>query len=86
MKSAGGTTLDKIDFQFRFRLSFTDKKTEWWPVYFTDSTGRTIEAETKLGDRVLTNVHKQNELIELANTWAKSIGSQALTRTIEGII
>lgn len=85
-KRSSADPVSKIDFEFTFRLSFVDEKTEWWPVFFNDSSGRTIEAEIKMGDRVLTNVQKQNELIELANTWAKSIGSQNLTRTIDGII
>lgn len=84
-KHSIGERGSKIDFEFTFRLTFVDDKTEWWPVVFNDSSGRKIEAEIKMGDRLLTNVQKQNELIELANTWARSIGSQNLTRTIEGI-
>lgn len=84
--TAGQDSFDKIDFQFKFKLSFVKNKTEWWPVFFNDSTGRTIEAKVQMGNRVLTDVQKQNELIELANTWAKSTSSQSLTRTIDGIL
>lgn len=83
-KHSGQAAFDRIDFQFKFRLSFTEKKSEWWPVFFEDSAGHTIEAEVLLGGRTLTNLHKQKELIELANTWAKSLSSQTLKRTIEG--
>ncbi len=85
-KRSGHENLAQVEFEFKFRLSFIENKTEWWPVGFNDNTGRTIEAETKMGNRVLTNVQKQNELIELTNTWAKSLSSQSLTRTIDGII
>lgn len=85
-KCTDGDSLDKIDFQFKIRVSVTDRKTEWWPISFVDSTGRAIDAEVKLGDRTLTNVQKQNELIQLADTWAKSISSQSLKRTIDGIV
>ncbi len=85
-KRSGQDNFDKIDFQFKFKLSFVESKTEWWPIFFNDSTGRTIAAEVQMGNKVLTNVQKQNELIELANTWAKSISSQSLTRTIDGIL
>ena len=85
-KQTDKESTDNIEFQFKFRLLFIENKAEWWPVGFTDNTGRAIEAEVQMGNRVLTNVQKQNELIELSNTWAKSISSQHLTRTIEGII
>lgn len=85
-KKTSADYLRNIDFEFRFRLTFVDNKTEWWPVFFNDNSGQTIEAEIKLGNRVLTNVQKQNELIDLANTWAKSIRSQTLIRTIDGIV
>jgi hypothetical protein len=52
-------------------LSFIENRTEWWPVFFNDSAGRTIEAVVHVGGKALTNIQKQNELIELANTWAK---------------
>lgn len=76
----------EVEFEFTFRLLVFEDKIEWWPIQFTDISGRKLDAEIKIGDRVLTNIHKQNELIELANSWAKSISSQNLTRTIDGII
>lgn len=75
-----------IDFAFRFRITPAVPNDEWWPVHFSDEAGRTIQAEVELAGRTMTNVHLQNELIELANAWAKSIGSQALTCSIAGLI
>lgn len=83
-KRTGQGGLDKIEFQFRFKLSIVGNKTEWWPVFFNDSTGRTIDAEIQMGGKTLTNVQIQNELIDLANTWAKSIGAQGVSRKLEG--
>ena len=83
-KRSGQGAEDKIEFQFKFKLLSVGKKTEWWPIFFNDCTGRTIEAEVQMNGRVLTNVQKQNELIDLANTWAKSIGAQGVSRKLEG--
>lgn len=77
---------ETTDFTFKFRILSTSGDVELWPVYFNDKAGRTLQAEMTFGGKVMTNAHLQNELIDLANTWGKSLSSQALTRSIEGLI
>lgn len=74
------------DFSFKFRVLLSFGDVELWPVYFEDKSGRVIQAELIFGKKLMTNTHLQNELIDLANTWGKSLGSQVLTRNIEGLI
>lgn len=48
-------------------LSFLllDSAHQWWPVLFKDNTGRTIEAELKMGERDVTN-DKQNAVLSIS--------------------
>ncbi len=80
------TTNDTVDFYFKFRIFPSAGDIELWPIYFQDKGGRVLQAEITLCGKVMTNTYLQNELIDLANTWGKSLGSQVLTRSIEGLI
>lgn len=85
-KRSSSADSGSFDFQFIFRTYVIANRTEWWPTSFVDHSGHTIKAESIIGSRTLTNVAKQNEIIVLASTWAKSLNSQSLTRTVDGVI
>lgn len=74
------------DFTLRLRLIPMGKVIEWWPVEWSSREGQKICAEITVNGRRMTNIHVQNELIEIANTWGKSISAQRVSRELEGTL
>jgi hypothetical protein len=71
------------EFTILLRLIPGTKSLEWWPVEWMSRDGKKLCAEIALEGRRLTNLQIQNELIDISNTWGKSISAQRVTRELE---
>jgi len=74
------------DFTLLLRLIPAAKAIEWWPVEWSSRDGEKLCAEINVDGRRLTNLYVQNELIEIANTWGKSISAQRVSRELDGTL
>jgi hypothetical protein len=74
------------DFTLLLRLIPAANSIEWWPVEWSSREGEKLVAEINRDGRRMTNLHVQNELIEIANTWGKSISAQRVSRELEGTL
>jgi hypothetical protein len=74
---------DEFDFTLLLRLVPGSKSVEWWPVEWTTRGNEKIVAEIAVDGRRFTNIHVQSELIEIANTWGKSISAQRVASDLD---
>ena len=73
-------------FTLLLRLIPAAKSIEWWPVEWSSREGEKLCAEINVDCRRMTNLHVQNELIEIANTWGKNISAQRVSKELEGTL
>ena len=77
---------NRTEFKFRFRKEAHGLKETWWPISYNNIHGETISCETQLNGKVLTNLLKQDSLIELAESWAKSLEAELVVNTVENAL
>ena len=77
------TEIDSIDFEFNFRIKKTGTHLELWPISFQSSERGKLVAEMEMKGRRMVNTTIQNELIDVANTWAKGLTAQGFSRSLE---
>jgi hypothetical protein len=73
----------EFDFTLLLRLVLGSKSIEWWPVEWATRGTEKIVAEITVDGRRFTNIHIQSELIEIANTWGKSISAQRVASDLD---
>jgi len=71
----------RTEFAFLLRTERRDKSETWWPVEYSTPT-EVVSCETVINGRVLVNLVKQESLIELAETWARTLEAQQITKSM----
>ena len=70
------------DFSLTVRLVEARKGVEWWPIEWSPREGQRLRAEVEVSGKRMTNLSVQNELIEIANNWGKSIAAQKTAKDL----
>lgn len=81
-----GESGSRTDFSFTIRKEVHTSGERWWPVVYISQSGSELRAETHVNGRILTNIHMQNELVALAESWAKALEAQAVTKTVKNVL
>lgn len=76
----------RTEFSFQIRVDRIGGKETWWPVSYCSASGDVINCETVSNGKTLTNVSKQDVLIELAESWAKTLEAELVAKTIDNVL
>lgn len=74
---------NQTEFVFLIRVQSTGGRETWWPIQYRGPDGQTISCETTFNGKTLVNVAKQGTLIELTETWAKTLEAQDVAAKID---
>jgi hypothetical protein len=77
-----GTSGVRTEFVFVVRVERLEGKEVWWPVEYTGVHGEVIRSEKEFRGRTLVNLQRQGELVNLAESWARSLDAQNVTQTV----
>ncbi|MGK5085902.1 hypothetical protein WDW37_21650 [Bdellovibrionota bacterium FG-1] len=72
----------QTEFAFTIRVEKSEGAECWWPIEYLGSNGEQIRSEVCVNGRTLTNLQKQTALVELADTWARTLEAQLVTQTV----
>jgi hypothetical protein len=72
----------RTDFAFLIRLEKQNGREAWWPVQYRSSSGELISCETTVNGKTMVNLAKQDSLVDLAETWAKTLEAQVVTAKV----
>ena len=72
----------RTDFSFLVRIENHNDCEIWWPIEYNSASGEHLQAEVDVKGRKLVNLQKQQALLEVAETWAKSLESQIVAKKI----
>lgn len=72
---------NRTEFAFILRVEGVGFHEQWWPIEYKSAT-EVISCESVVNGRVLVNLVKQRSLIELAETWARTIEAQQTARSV----
>lgn len=72
---------NRTEFSFFMRVERTSGRETWWPVEYR-SAAEVISCETFVNGKVMVNLVKQDALIELAETWAKTLQAQQTAKAV----
>jgi len=72
------------DFSFEIRTESFQDEHLWWPVSYQTASGEIIKAESESRGRTMVNNFNRRQLLELADTWAKSLLSQSVSHQLAG--
>ncbi|MBS1963095.1 MAG: hypothetical protein JST04_12845 [Bdellovibrionales bacterium] len=72
----------RTEFAFQIRIERVAGKDIWWPISYNSVSGEAISCETVANGRTLTNFVKQDVLIELAESWAKTLEAELVAKTV----
>lgn len=81
-----GTSDNPVAFHFRFRKEISNGKEIWWPVSYYNGQGEKISCERFFNGKVLTNLAKQDELISISESWARSLEAEHVVRTVDNAL
>ena len=70
-----------VEFSFLFRTEKMKAFEIWWPINY-NSSQEDISCENIINGKTFVNLSKQTKLIELTNTWAKSLEAQFIVKTV----
>lgn len=76
----------RTEFAFQFRVEKLNNKEVWWPINYKSANGEAISCETNLNGKTLVNFVKQDALIELAESWAKTLEAELVARTVDNAL
>ncbi len=76
----------RTEFSFQIRIDRVAGKESWWPISYSSASGETISCETISNGKLLTNFVKQDALIDLAESWAKSLEAELVTKTVDNVL
>lgn len=72
----------RTEFSFVVRIERSKKTSTWWPIQYSSASGDDITSETHVNGRTLVNLQKQAALVDLAETWARTLEAQVVTKTV----
>ena len=72
----------RTEFGFTIRIETVAGREVWWPIQYIGSNGEIIKSETELNGRTLVNLQRQNELVTLAETWARTLDAQHVASAV----
>jgi hypothetical protein len=72
---------NRTEFSFLLRIESIAGMESWWPVEYR-SAKEVVSCEKTMNGKVMVNMVRQQSLIELAETWAKSLEAQHVARTV----
>lgn len=81
-----GESENRTEFSFQIRIDRVAGKDTWWPISYSSASGETISCETVSNGKTLTNFVKQDTLIELAESWAKTLEAELVTKTVDNVL
>ena len=76
----------RTEFGFQFRIESRKNKEFWWPVNYKASSGEAISCETVINGKTLVNFAKQDVLLELAESWAKTLEAELVAKTVDNAL
>jgi len=76
----------RAEFSFQFRVEKLNNKEVWWPVNYKGANGESISCETVHNGKTLVNFVKQDALIELAESWAKTLEAELVAKTVDNVL
>ncbi len=80
-KESGSET----DFSFLFRIFSFEGNDVWWPIEYRSSKDL-IFCENEFNGKILVNLVKQQSLIEMSDTWAKSLEAQGVAKSFNNAL
>jgi hypothetical protein len=78
-----GRSENLTEFAFLIRVQTVNGRETWWPIQYRGADGHTISCETTVNGKTLVNMAKQDSLVELAETWAKTLEAQDVAAKID---
>jgi hypothetical protein len=82
IEKRSGESGNRTEFSFTIRVEGPLGHETWWPIEYSGTNGEIIKAETQVNGRTLVNLSCQNDLIEVAETWARTLEAQHVTQTV----
>lgn len=82
IKKRNDRSEQRTEFQFRFRVEIQGAKEVWWPVSYSNIHGESVSCEMQFNGKTLTNIAKQDYLVELAESWARSLEAEHVVNTV----
>lgn len=76
----------QTEFSFLIRIERQNSRETWWPVIYRSASGELISCETKVNGKTMVNLSKQDGLVELAETWAKTLEAQEVTSKVDNAL
>ncbi|RYZ72844.1 MAG: hypothetical protein EOP09_02635 [Proteobacteria bacterium] len=71
----------RTEFAFLLRITNVGSSESWWPIEYRSAT-EVVSCESVINGKVMVNLVKQDGLVELAETWAKTLEAQQVTSTV----
>lgn len=72
----------RTEFSFLIRIETQNNHETWWPVQYRSASGELISCETTVNGKTMVNLSKQDSLVDLAETWAKTLEAQDITSRV----
>ncbi|MBT7567301.1 hypothetical protein HN630_00160 [archaeon] len=77
------STSNSINFEFIFKIDKMKNTVGLWPLILKQKDQPEISCVTNLRNKELVNVHRQSELMEIANMWGKNIRAQKVASFLD---
>lgn len=81
-----GESESRTEFTLQIRIDRVAGKDTWWPISYSSASGEAISCETVSNGKTLTNFVKQDALIDLAESWAKTLEAELVAKTVENAL
>lgn len=81
-----GESESRTEFTFQIRIDRVAGKDVWWPISYNSASGEAVSCETISNGKTLTNFVKQDALIELAESWAKTLEAELVAKTVDNVL
>ena len=72
---------NQTEFSFLVRVEKSGQQETWWPIEYR-SASEVVSCETTVNTKVMVNMARQESLIELAETWAKTLEAQQIAKSV----
>jgi len=76
----------RTEFSFLIRIETQNNHETWWPVQYRSASGELISCETTVNGKTMVNLSKQDSLVDLAETWAKTLEAQEITSRVNNAL
>lgn len=80
-KRTSGSDLQP-EFTFVVRVERRNDRETWWPIQYRSSSDELISCETTFNGKAMVNLVKQQSLIDLAETWARTLEAQHVAKSV----